>query len=48
MNRWDTPAVSLSGAAVKLRRLCDPELGLAPDQIGSLQHVLAIVEETKK
>ena len=45
-----TPAASLTGAAVKLRRLCNPDLGIECVMRGheaeSLNHVLAVVERT--
>jgi len=43
-----TPAATLTGAAVKLRRLCCRNLGIADDlcdhHAASLRHILAIVE----
>jgi hypothetical protein len=43
-----TPAATLIGAAVKLRRLLDPDLGLETGakehDVESLQHVLDVVE----
>jgi hypothetical protein len=43
-----TQCASLAGAAVKLRRLADPALGIeagnAQSDIVSLRHVLAVVE----
>jgi len=43
-----TPAATLAGAAVKLRRLCCPNLGIEHsirhDEIMSLRHVLVVVE----
>jgi hypothetical protein len=44
----ETPPRSLVGAAVKLRALCDKDVGLAAgeseDQLGSLDQVLKFVE----
>ena len=43
-----TPAATLTGAAVKLRRLCCRNLGIADDlcdhHAASLRHILAVVE----
>jgi hypothetical protein len=45
-----TPAASLAGAAVKLRRLCNPDFGIEclirGHEVESLNHVLAVVERT--
>lgn len=45
-----TPPTSLAGAAAKLRRLLDPELGIATGEgvgdVESLTQVLAVVEQT--
>jgi len=44
-----TPAATLAGATVKLRRLCCPNLGIEHairrDEITSLRHALAVVEK---
>ena len=43
------PPMSLAGGAVKLRRLCDPNMGLAvgesPDDLTAIGQVLAVSEQ---
>jgi len=45
---YRTPVESLTGAAVKLRRLLDPKhgipAGLRGDEVDSLAHILAVIE----